>query len=209
MRIEPHLWSLWFRVAVLPLTGLLLVACPKTNEPVSATAASACSRSLVAELKTARDRLSRGHPQEARVYLQAIEECRESKESVEFLRLAASVYEELGQLNESWAALYAASSRGGATSEESDELAGRLTGFEDSYCRLVTGSGPNSQPVDVAYQGAVLDDATFELLAEIGRGEGVQLGDGRWGYWLFPGRYQVGGRSRTLLAGQTLDLSRN
>jgi len=156
-------------------------------------------------LKTARDRLSRGHPDEALVYVEALRACRSVNESLEFLELASGVYEELGDLNQSWWALYTAS-RLNNTPDNIARMAARLSSFEASYTRLVA-FGPAATPVDINYMGAVLDDATYAVLQKVSANEGVDVGAGRWGFWLFPGRYEIMGVRHTLLAGQTLDLN--
>jgi hypothetical protein len=212
MRVETCL----FRSVPLPgqfllvCSVLLLMGCPLSSGsgPVSSgsvTADSPCRRSLDGDLKTARDRLSRGHPDEAMVYVEALRACRSVKESLEFLELASGVYEELGELNEAWWALYTAS-RLNETPDNIARVSARVTSFEGSYTRLVA-VGPNAASIDINYMGAVLDDATFELLKKVSANEGVDLGAGRWGFWLFPGRYEIMGVAYTLLAGQTLDLS--
>ena len=212
MRVE----MLLFRS--LPLSGriflacalLLLIGCPLSSGsgPVSSgsvTDGSPCRRSLAGDLKTANDRLNRGHPEEALVYVEAIRACRSVQNSMEFLELASGVYEELGVLNEAWWALYSASGLN-ETPENKARMSDRVTSFEESYTRLVA-FGAEAGPVDVNYMGAVLDDATYELLQKVSANDGVDLGAGRWGFWLFPGRYEIMGVAHTLLAGQTLDLS--
>ena len=54
---------------------------------------------------------------------------------------------------------------------------------------------------------AVLDAATERLLDQVRDNQGVDLGSGAWGFWLFPGRYEIMGKRQSLAAGDTLDLS--
>ena len=172
----------------------------------AAAADSPCHRSLDGDIKTATDRLSRGHAEEALVYIQAIRACPENVASMEFLKLASSVYEELGDLNEAWWALHVAGGLEGGAADEVAQLAARRDSFEGSYTRLVA-FGPDSTPINIDYRGAILDDATFELLQKVSSNAGTDLGAGLWGFWLFPGRYEIMGKPHTLLAGQTLDLN--
>ncbi len=192
---------------------VLLSGCPLSGggaAPPSSSGAAAgdspCHRSLDGDIKTATDRLSRGHSEEALVYIQAIRGCPENIESLEFLELASAVYEELGDLNEAWWALHAAGGIEGGTAEEVARLSSRRDSFEGSYSRLAS-FGPDGTVIDINYKGAILDDATFELLRKVSSNAGVDLGSGLWGFWLFPGRYEIMGKSHTLLAGQTLDLN--
>jgi len=201
---------------VLLLGGLsLLAACPATGSGAGAGATtsgayagagSPCGRNLKGDLKTARDRLERGHPDEAMIYVNAIRECPGNQESIEFLVLASEVYEEMGILNQGWWALCRALAKTSSDSDEQRMLLERVRRFEDSYVRLQT-AGPESYPVDISYLGAILDDPTYELLKLVSANKGVDLGAGAWGFWLFPGRYEIMGKVHSLGGGQAVDLS--
>jgi len=142
------------------------------------------------------------------VYIEAIRNCPENMKSLEFLELASAVYEELGDLNEAWWALHVAGDLRAETTDGAARLSARRDSFVGSYTRLVA-FGPDGTAVSIDYRGAILDDATFELLNKVRSNEGTDLGSGRWGFWLFPGRYEIMGKAHTLLAGQTLDLNQS
>ena len=217
MRVENlSLQAYWTLLAGISFSALVVVAgCPATGGSGAAGPASsgsqtvsgsACQRSLAGDLKTAHDRLDRGHAQEALVYVEAIKDCDENLKSLDFLEVASEVFEELGSLNRAWWALYGAQQVVAPGSSDGDRVAGRVRGFEGSYVRLKTW-GPGSASPEINYLGAILDDATYELLKQVSANRGVDLGEGSWGFWLFPGRYEIMGHRRSLLGGQTLDLT--
>ena len=193
------------------LGGLILLSgCPLSSQTATSTSGSPssvepCGRNLDGDVKTARDRLSRGHPEEALVYIDSLKSCDFNQGSLEFLELASAVYEVLGDLNQAWWALHTAHRLEGKSLDDEQRVTAHRAAFEDSYARLVT-LGKNSSPVNIDYLGAVLDEATYQLLKKVSANDGVPLGSGQWGFWLFPGRYEIMGKSHTLLAGQTLDL---
>jgi len=216
MRTENH--YLRACCVLLAVTALVVVSgCPATTGGGAAGPAAsgsqlpggpACERSLVGDLKTVNDRLSRGHPEEALVYVNAIKDCRGNLDSLEFLEVASEVYEELGSLNRAWWALNRATQVVASGSAEQSRVAARVLSFEASYVRLKT-SGAGSIAPDINYLGAVLDDATYELLKQVSANRGVDLGQASWGFWLFPGRYEIMGRRHSLGGGQTLDLTKS
>jgi len=157
-------------------------------------------------LKTAGNRLERGHPEEALVYIEALRECPGNQDSLQFMVLASAVYEEMGILNQGWWALRTALGRAGSEGEQRERVLEQMRRFEDSYARLQT-AGPDSYPVEISYLGAILDDPTYELLKLVSANKGLPLDAGSWGFWLFPGRYEIMGKVHSLAGGQTVDLT--
>jgi len=169
--------------------------------------ADPCHRSLDGDLRTIRSRLEKKRVEEARPYVQALSRCAGASESHEYLMLAAQVYEELGELNAAWTATTSALRIAAQQAERSviAELQGRLERFAQHYVRL-EGGGPSSLAPRIRYAGAVLDDVTFAQLEVVAENRYVEFAPGQWGFWLYPGRYQVGGVDRVMKAGESLDL---
>jgi hypothetical protein len=215
MRAETHFpRSRLGYLALSSLAATLLVGCPTatTGSAPAETSGSVeasdvpCRRSLSGDLKTARDRLDRGHPDEALVYVDAMKKCDENLRSLAFMELASEVYEELGELNLAWWALTGSARKADPGTEGHNRVLERTRSFQDSYVLLKSSSRATSVP-EVNYLGAVLDVLTEHLLDQIRDNLGVDLGSGSWGFWLFPGRYEIMGRRQALAAGETLDLS--
>jgi len=200
------------------LFGLMIVlnlGCPSGRNTApnaqSSGAASAsidpCHRSLDGDLRTIRSRLERERVEEAKPYVEALARCPDTGKSVEFLMLAGLVYEELGELNTAWTATTSAL-RVAAQKPDGKVIAQlqvRLEKFAKHYVQI-EGGGPSALAPRIRYAGAVLDDVTFAQLSVVSDNEYVEFAPGRWGFWLYPGRYQVGGVDRVLRAGESVDL---
>ncbi|HCP44985.1 MAG TPA: hypothetical protein DIU15_03035 [Deltaproteobacteria bacterium] len=214
------LLSAWTVRSSLALSLLMLAValgcgCPSgrtgaQNSQFSGSGAAStdpCHRSLDGDLRTIRSRLEKKRVQEARPYVEALAGCPDAGESFEYLMLAAQVYEELGELNAAWTAATSALREAARQGESAviSELQGRLEKFTEHYVRI-DGGGPSSLAPRIRYAGAVLDDVTFAQLEVVAENRYVEFAPGQWGFWLYPGRYQVGGVDRVMKAGDSLDV---
>lgn len=191
----------WLLILALgaPLTG-----CPKQGAPTSGE----CYRDVDGDLQTVRRRLEKGRVEEAWVYVDALLGCTDAQARVDFHEVAAMVAEERGDLNRAWLEAQA-----GLRMAEATDVAQARALFQAFLERFVgefvwLGRPEAGVPVTVRYAGAVADDATLRQLSDIAQDQFVRNERGEAGFWAYPGRYQIGGVTVSLAAGQAhvLDL---
>lgn len=191
---------------------LLLMACPSTSSPPpessGTVAVRGCHRDVQGDLQTIGKHLDKGRVEDARLYVEALAECREALARPRYFDLAGRVAESRGDLNGAWRAAKSALALAVASSdtEAAKRWAVQLARFESDYVWIqVDASEPDRPPI--RYAGAVIDDPTMRQLEDVAQGKTVWSRSGTQGFWVFPGRYKVGAAVQTLQAGQVLMLS--
>jgi len=114
------------------------------------------------------------------------------------------VFEELGRLNEAWNSLRQALQLSSDNANIDPAFHERTEEFEGRYVFLATPQDVR-RPPQVSYAGPMLDEAIQGQLADIENRRGTWRRDGRYGYWMYPGRYRVDGVELTLRPGQDLE----
>lgn len=182
-------------VLASPLQG-----CPKQGS----TDGTGCYRDVAGDLATIRKRLTKGKAEEAQLYVVGLGGCGEAQNDVEYHSLAALVAEELGDLNSSWAANRRGRDVAGIAQDPDaeKEFEGNLQRFSTEFVWLPLMGRADESPT-VSYAGAVVDDATLRQLETIKNRTPVANLEGQTGYWVYPGRYRIGGDIVALTAGQS------
>lgn len=198
------------RLPLVSMAALLVVGCATTkggSGPAETTTGvlDPCSRSVVGDSETARARLDSGRVDEALLYVTGLADCPAALAFPSYLSVAMDVYEELGRLNEAWSVarlqMRLAADRGERDLEE--RVSARLARFKEHYA-LVRASGVNREPPSIRYAGPVEDEATTQQLRAVAEGRGVWVDDTTFGYWLFPGRYEIDGEATVLKPGSVV-----
>lgn len=177
-----------------------LQGCPKQGS----TDGTGCYRDVQGDLATIRKRLTKGKAGEAQLYVVGLGGCGEAQNSVEYHSLAALVAEELGDLNAAWAANRRGRDVAGLAEDEEAqaEFDSSLQRFASEFVWLPLMGRAEESPA-VSYAGAVVDDATLRQLETIKNKTPVANLEGQTGYWVYPGRYRIGGDVVALSAGQS------
>ena len=191
--------------AVLSLLLGVAPGCAKRQGPTSpaSTSTAPCGRSVDGDIETARRRLEAARPTEAALYIEGLAACEEARQSTDYMLLAMDVFEELGRLNEAWSALRVALDLTAEADEDGAAIHRRIEDFSSRYVFLST-PGDARRPPNVSYAGPMLDAAIQGQLSNIEEQRGTWRQDGRYGYWMYPGRYQIDGVELTVRPGQEL-----
>ena len=153
-------------------------------------------------METARGRLRDGRPDRALLYVEALVSCPEAVAYGPFIDLALDVFEETGRLNEAWNVARLRLDRATVVQDEAAlrAVSERMERFRGLYV-LVQVDQDGRRPPKVRYAGPVRDEATGRQLQALDEERGVWVEQGVLGYWLYPGRYEVDGETRSLEAG--------